>query len=106
MLLLQLASTIPRIRADEPAAGWPAIEVESPFRVYAVDDDDEEGCRIPLPKATAMRDAGFTKVACPFGAVLIGATDSYPEKCECGSVERNANARMQRVAFTVSICPW
>jgi len=60
-------------------ADWPDITVSSPFKVYAV-DTVSGGCDVPSAKARAMKDAGFTKVACPFNSVLIGATDQYKDE--------------------------
>lgn len=76
--LLAVVILAAQTHGDGIPSGWPQIEVESPFRVYAT--DDRQGCEIPATKANRMIEAGYTKVACPFGSVLIGATNSYPNE--------------------------
>jgi len=66
--------------APSPSSGnpWPSIDVESPFEVFMVDDEDG-GCEVSSQRAERLKEAGFTKVACPFD-VLIAGTDNYKDE--------------------------
>jgi hypothetical protein len=64
------------ILAPISVCGWPDINVESSF---AVVDVDSSICAVPAELAAGMREAGFVKIACPFG-VLIGATSGYRDE--------------------------
>lgn len=54
---------------------WPTIKIDSPFQVFAV--DDEGGCNVPQEKIEAMKASGFVKVVCPFEEILIAGSESY-----------------------------
>lgn len=79
LLVVVVATTTMIVASAEPA---PTMElgVESPFAVVPVDDDGDGGCAIPSRKIRKLKAAGFVKAVCPFGAVLIAGTESYPDE--------------------------
>ena len=80
LLLLTLVSTARR------AAAWPDLDASSvPFAVEPVDGSSSSVCQVPPSTATALSDAGFVNVACPFGVLIAGTAAYRPDYLKYGA---------------------